>query len=40
MNLARALGQTERAQGLANDYLRRFPEGTYASRARAIVHAP
>ena len=39
MNLTQQLSGDARAQAVAEDYLSRFPEGTYAARARVLTHA-
>jgi len=38
MDLLQATYGDGRAESIAEEYLRRFPEGTYAARARAIAH--
>jgi hypothetical protein len=40
MDLAQATYRAGRAEEIAHEYLRRFPQGTYAARARTIVHGP
>jgi TolA-binding protein len=40
MTLTQRLYTDERARLVAEEYLRRFPQGTYAARARALARAP
>ena len=40
MTLTSKLGGASRARPIAEEYLRRFPGGTYAGPARAFVRAP
>jgi hypothetical protein len=40
MNLTQVLSGTDGSRALAAEYVSRFPQGTYAARARALVQAP
>jgi TolA-binding protein len=40
MNIVETLGGPDQARAMARDYLRRFPGGTYATRAQALAHQP
>jgi hypothetical protein len=40
MTLTSKLDGNAQARALAEDYLRRFPNGSYAGSARVLRHAP